>query len=106
MPSRTINGLMASGLLSISGTSTCQPARSVPLNRLTVFGSGLLQDEKTRMVIRKEKMIFILLILNIIDSFIKLPFRGAYSIVLIDFPRRCHWVEINYHFGVYFFVDF
>lgn len=33
-PFLTMNGFLALGFLSISGTSTCHPVKSFPLNRL------------------------------------------------------------------------
>ena len=33
-PSRTMNGFLISGSLSILGTSTCHPLKSLPLNKL------------------------------------------------------------------------
>src|SRR5436190_20129308 len=37
IPLRTMNGFFADALVSISGTSACQPLRSLPLKRLTVL---------------------------------------------------------------------
>src|SRR5690606_7913175 len=65
-PSRTINGPDNVESASISGTSTCQPVKSLPLNRLMVFfefvsSSDLLavpQEARTAQTSkRKEKRI-------------------------------------------------
>src|SRR2546426_2006948 len=57
IPLRTTNGLRTRALVSIAGTSTCQPERSLPLKRLCGWRSDAQRDVEPKAVVTQTARI-------------------------------------------------
>src|SRR5437870_950230 len=57
IPLRTMNGLRTRALVSIAGTSTCQPERSLPLKRLCGCRSDPQRDVEPKAVVTQTARI-------------------------------------------------
>src|SRR5437016_2491372 len=57
IPLRTMNGFRTRALVSIAGTSTCQPERSLPLKRLCGCRSDAQRDVEPKAVVTQTARI-------------------------------------------------